>query len=73
MLLLSQLCPHSFGGLLGRNPPWKRFSECFLSSYCIVLPKRGFWPNTKKWGGVPPPAHSQFLLISLQVHCCSTK
>jgi hypothetical protein len=51
-----QLCPHSFGSILGRN------SECLLRPL-IQYPERGIWPKTKKGGGIPP-AHSQFRLLT---------
>ena len=57
--LLSQLCPHSFGSILGRKPPWKR-RYCNVSLNAFSDP----YPHTKKRGGSIPPAPSQFRLLT---------
>ena len=55
--LLFQLCPHSFGSILGRTSPLENVGNvsqnAFSDPYSYV--ERGIRPNTKKGRGVHPP------------------
>ena len=63
-----QLCPYSFGGLLGRNPPLanKKDQNAFSDSY--PYPERGILPNTKNKEGGGPPRPLTILLAHSSPH-----
>jgi hypothetical protein len=50
----------------------KVYQNAFSGSY-NPYPERGIWPNTKKGGGVPPHAHSQFCLLTPILSSSQTK